>query len=120
MSRPIAGVINTGADWFMLSTIDIDILHDIYLDCKGGAKMPVFETVQTTKVFMNGRSQAVRIPAEFRFEEDELFVNKIGDTLMLTPKSSLIHTLKQGASMVSEDFMADGRPDEISASREEL
>lgn len=76
---------------------------------------------QTTKVFMNGRSQAVRIPAEFRFNmEDELFVNKVGDTLMLTPMSSLAGTLKRGAAMVSDDFMVNGRPEEIPAVREEL
>ena len=69
---------------------------------------------------MNGRSQAVRIPVEYRFEEDELFINKIGNTLMLTPKSALIHTLKEGAALVSDDFMADGRPDEITTVREEL
>lgn len=78
------------------------------------------DNLQTAKVFMNGRSQAVRIPSEYRFAEDELFINKIGDTLMLTPKSSLPHTLRQGASMVSEDFMADGRPAEIPVVREDL
>ena len=82
--------------------------------------MPALEKVMTTKVFMNGRSQAVRIPAEYRFEEDELFINKIGNTLMLTPRSSLIYTLRQGAAMVSEDFMAEGRPNEITTVREEL
>ena len=39
---------------------------------------------------------------------------------MLTPKSSLINTLRQGAAMVSEDFMVDGRPDEIITIREKL
>ena len=29
----------------------------------------------TAKVFENGRSQAVRLPKEFRFSEDEVFVN---------------------------------------------
>ncbi len=82
--------------------------------------MQTSEAIQTTKVFMNGRSQAVRIPAEFRFEEEELYINKIGDTLMLTPRSALVHTLREGAAMVSEDFMAEGRPDEIPAVREEL
>ncbi len=82
--------------------------------------MQTSEAIQTTKVFMNGRSQAVRIPVEFRFEEEELYINKIGDTLMLTPRSSLKSTLREGSSMVSEDFMAEGRPDEIPAVREEL
>ncbi len=76
--------------------------------------------IQTTKVFMNGRSQAVRIPAEFRFEEDEVFVNKIGSTLMLTPKSMLKGSLKRGAALIPEDFMEGGLPEEILAKREEL
>ena len=80
--------------------------------------MPKIENTQTTRVFMNGRSQAVRIPAEYRFEEDELYVNKIGDTLMLTPRSALEGTLRRGISLISNDFMEDGRPEEIPAVRE--
>lgn len=75
-------------------------------------------TAVRTKVFMNGRSQAVRIPAEFRFEENELFVNRIGNTLMLTPVSSLAESLRQGAALIPDDFMEDGLPVEISAWRE--
>ena len=30
--------------------------------------------MQTAKLFMNGRSQAVRLPAAFRFEGDEVFI----------------------------------------------
>ena len=77
-------------------------------------------TSRTTRVFMNGRSQAVRIPAGFRFEEDEVYVNRIGDTLMLTPRSALKDTLRQGIALISEDFMEDGRPEEIASIRESL
>lgn len=31
---------------------------------------------QTAKLFMNGRSQAVRLPAEFRFEGKEVWIRK--------------------------------------------
>jgi antitoxin VapB len=31
---------------------------------------------RTAKIFMNGRSQAVRLPAEFRFEGDEVLIRK--------------------------------------------
>ena len=82
--------------------------------------MTKMERRQTTKVFMNGRSQAVRIPAEFRFEEDEVYINKIGDTLLLTPVASLPETLKKGIQLISDDFFAEGRPDEIPTIREEL
>ena len=31
---------------------------------------------QTAKIFMNGRSQAVRLPAEFRFDTEEVFIRR--------------------------------------------
>lgn len=31
---------------------------------------------QTAKIFMNGRSQAVRLPAEFRFDETEVYIRR--------------------------------------------
>ena len=80
----------------------------------------VVEKPQVTRVFMNGRSQAVRIPAEYRFEETELYVNRIGNTLLLTPVSDLADSLRQGAAMISDDFMDGGMPDEIPAIRGEI
>ena len=35
--------------------------------------------METTKVFTSGRSQAVRIPKAYRFEENEVYINRIGD-----------------------------------------
>ncbi len=43
----------------------------------------------TAKLFRNGRSQAVRLPARFRFEGvDEVFVSKVGDKVVLSAKPS--------------------------------
>ena len=39
---------------------------------------------------------------------------------MLTPRSSLADTLRRGAAMIPEDFMADGMPEAIPATRETL
>ena len=39
----------------------------------------------TAKLFMNGRSQAVRLPKACRFEGDEVRVRKVGDTVILEP-----------------------------------
>ena len=39
----------------------------------------------TAKVFMSGRSQAVRIPKEFRFDGDEVTIRRSGASLVLTP-----------------------------------
>lgn len=44
--------------------------------------------MKTTKVFKQGNSQAVRLPKEFRFDEDEVFIKKAGDNLVLIPKKA--------------------------------
>ncbi len=40
---------------------------------------------RTAKLFMHGRSQAVRLPKEFRFEGSEVRVSKVGDKVILEP-----------------------------------
>ena len=41
----------------------------------------------TAKVFMTGRSQAVRIPKGFRFDTPIVFIRREGDALVLSPPS---------------------------------
>lgn len=43
--------------------------------------------MMTAKLFRNGQSQAVRLPKECRFNGDEVIVNKVGDVVMLVPKT---------------------------------
>ena len=42
--------------------------------------------MQTARIFTNGNSQAVRLPKEVRFDEDEVVIRKIGDLVVLLPK----------------------------------
>jgi len=42
---------------------------------------------QLAKVFQNGRSQAIRIPKEFRVDTTEVYIEKVGETLIIRPKS---------------------------------
>jgi antitoxin VapB len=42
----------------------------------------------TAKLFTHGRSQAVRLPKEFRFEGKEVRVTRIGDKVILEPMES--------------------------------
>lgn len=60
------------------------------------------------KIFENGRSQAVRLPKEYRFDCDEVYINKIGDVVMLIPENKdEWKNLKEAIEMFSEDFMED-------------
>ena len=65
----------------------------------------------TAKIFQNGRSQAVRLPKEYRFNESEVLTHKIGDVLMIFPKSQEDNwnMLLTSLDLFSDDFMADGR-----------
>ena len=76
--------------------------------------------MMTAKVFENGRSQAVRLPKECRFSSDEVMVNKIGDIVMLLPKNSKWDSFMKAIDMFSEDYMENGRADDVVQKREEL
>ena len=41
--------------------------------------------VRTARLFQNGRSQAVRLPREFRFEGDRVRVRRVGRGVLLEP-----------------------------------
>lgn len=73
--------------------------------------------MQTAKLFINGRSQAVRLPKNCRFSGNDVFVQKIGKMVVLIPKddpwSSLVNSLDQ----FTDDFM-DNREQPSQDSRE--
>ena len=68
--------------------------------------------IKTTRPFNSGNSQAVRVPNEYRLAEEELIVNKIGDALIYVPRSALKAAYRMGLSMITSDFMEEGRPAE--------
>ena len=76
--------------------------------------------MKTAKVFENGRSQAVRLPKECRFDTDEVAVNKIGDIVLLIPKTNKWSSFMQAIDMFSDDFMEEERNDGLKQEREEL
>ena len=63
--------------------------------------------MNTAKLFMNGRSQAVRLPKEFRFDGDEVFIKKVGDSVILIPYHAPWNTLVESLKMFSVDFMGE-------------
>lgn len=76
--------------------------------------------MMTAKVFENGRSQAVRLPKEYRFSSDEVMINKVGDIVFLIPMHSKWDSFMRAIDMFSEDFMAEGRAEGKSQERDGL
>ena len=67
--------------------------------------------IQTAKIFLNGRSQAVRLPAQFRFEEEEVYVRRdeaTGDVILSRNPGNWDEFFKmRGTLEIPEDFLSD-------------
>jgi len=59
---------------------------------------------KTAKIFMNNRSQAVRLPKEFQFPTSEVFIRRVGDDVVLSPRPSNWSALMEGP-FASRHFM---------------
>lgn len=75
--------------------------------------------MKTAKIFMNGRSEAVRLPKDCRFGSQEVFVKKIGDLVMLIPKDKAWEGFLQGLEGFSDDYMKE-RPNKPPQKRADL
>jgi antitoxin VapB len=63
--------------------------------------------MNTGKIFNNGRSQAVRLPKEFRFEGTEVYVKRLGNSVVLIPTSDPWANLKASLAIFPDDFMGE-------------
>ena len=70
------------------------------------------------KVFMTGRSQAIRLPKQYRFETEEVMMNKIGDVLMVIPADKAKEIFLESLEEFTEDFMMNGREQPEDTERE--
>lgn len=61
--------------------------------------------MQTAKLFINGRSQAVRLPKDFRFEGNEVFIKRVGDAVVLLPRKEGWSTLEQALTAFEPGFV---------------
>jgi len=63
--------------------------------------------MKTAKLFQNGQSQAVRLPKEFRFEGEEVFIKKNGNVVMLIPVVHSWDSMLGSLDKFSADFMSE-------------
>jgi antitoxin VapB len=62
---------------------------------------------RTARIFMNNRSQAVRLPKEFQFRTEEVYIRKEGSDVVLSPRPSDWSSYLAEAPVASSDFMKD-------------
>jgi antitoxin VapB len=76
----------------------------------------------TTRLFKNGNSQAVRIPAELAFPSSdmELVIERVGEELRIRPAQRRMGNVMKALSSFSPSFMSDGRGHQEQEEREAL
>ncbi len=63
--------------------------------------------METAKIFQNGRSQAVRLPKEFRFEGTEVYIHKEGSNVILSAKPDSWKDFFFSDKTPTSDFMME-------------
>jgi len=62
---------------------------------------------KTAKLFTTGRSQAVRLPKEFRFESSEVFIRREGNEVILSEKHASWENFFTSSERPTDDFMTE-------------
>jgi antitoxin VapB len=84
------------------SIVVLAMLAYTYVYAKG-SEVDIMQ--RTAKIFMNNRSQAVRLPKEFQFATSEVFIRKQGDDVVLSARPEDWSAYLTSGPVASEEFM---------------
>ena len=76
--------------------------------------------MDTAKLFENGRSQAVRLPKEYAFVGDEVYIKRVGGVVVLIPKDDPWKHFRESLGKFSQDFMQEPRVQGQAETRENI
>ncbi len=76
--------------------------------------------MQSAKLFINGRSQAVRLPKEFQFSGSDVLIHKVGDAVILLPHDKSWEVFLNGLNNFTDDFLDEGRDQGENQKREDF
>jgi len=63
--------------------------------------------LQTAKIFKNGRSQAVRLPKEYRFSTSEVYIRRVGNDVVISEKRPTWEMFFNQNSSFDDDFLQE-------------
>jgi antitoxin VapB len=72
------------------------------------------------KIFMNGKSQAVRLPKKYRFNSEEVLLQEHELGVLIVDPEKRWKVLEEIMGTMSEDFFSNGREKETWAKREKI
>jgi antitoxin VapB len=63
--------------------------------------------MDSAKLFQNGKSQAVRLPKEYRFRGAKVYIKRMGNAVILIPEHDSWQSMIDSLALFSDDFMDD-------------
>ena len=76
--------------------------------------------MQTAQLFLDGESQAVKLPKEYQFNGENVYIQRVGDAVLLFPVDKEWEVFLHGLNSFSDDFMSEGRSQGTDQEREKL
>lgn len=77
--------------------------------------------MDTAKLFINGRSQAIRLPKAYRLEGKEVYIKKTTEGVLLIPKDdSIWEVWEKNLNKYNKPFMTDRNQPEAQQEREDI
>jgi antitoxin VapB len=76
--------------------------------------------MERAKIFQSGRSQAVRLPKQFRFGGSEVFVKRVGSAVVLLPTDDAWDSLARALDLFSDDYLSERHQPSEQEPREDL
>lgn len=63
--------------------------------------------MKTTKIIRNGRTQVIKVPKEFHFDDSEVYIKKCGNVVQLIPRRDPWDPLFSSLNKFSADFRSE-------------
>ncbi|NTW01705.1 MAG: AbrB/MazE/SpoVT family DNA-binding domain-containing protein [Oscillochloris sp.] len=63
--------------------------------------------MDSAKLFQNGKSQAVRLPKEYRFRGSKVYIKRMGNAIVLIPEHDSWQSMIESLTLFSDDFMEE-------------
>lgn len=63
--------------------------------------------MDTAKIFQNGKSQAIRLPKEYRFRGSKVYLKRMGNAVLLIPEQDSWRSMIESLDRFTNDFMEE-------------
>ena len=76
--------------------------------------------MEIAKIIENGKSQVVHLPQKYRFNVDEVVIQRLDDAVLLVLKEPLCNTFMDGVDSFTDDIFGNGREQGVQEDRDGL